>query len=236
MTLSTLIVVGNPDVDHPEVYNLFRKLVLTRPQAPCEIKEKDGVVHIDTPPGTGAYAWLLTKRNQDRSPFVHTCDEWCDDVVGERTIYLSYKDEYYTRTITAKEVEDHDKYRAGNYDENGKGYIVVDIDTAYSFHEVHPEFPELGVMSCTSFHAFVITQFGAWMDQQHSEVLWWWRNEYSGEWFEKLDGLGLEKFLDSEFDRSMWFECMVKPAIANMVGADMDVVWHGSNNEIPKEG
>jgi len=239
MTLSTLIVIGSPDVDHPEVYNLFRRLVVSPPDVPCQIKQdEDGVVHIDNPPGIGAFAWLLTKRNQDRSPFVHTCDEWCDDVEGERIIKLTYKDpvEDYRRVITAEEVREHDEHHAGHYGDNGKGYIVIDIDTAYGFREVHPEFPELGVMNCTSFHAWVLAQFGVWMNQKHPDVLWWWQNEYSGEWFEKLDALGIDKFLGDEFNRSMWFECMVKPALANAIGEDFDIVWHGGNNEIPKEG
>jgi len=236
MTLSTLIVVGSPDVDHPEIYNFLRPLVVTPSKAPCEITEKDGVVSISNPPGVGAYAWLITKRNQDRSPFVHTCDEWCDDVAGERTIKLTYKDpvEDYTRVITAEDVAQHDKYHAESYTDNGKGYIIIDLDTAYGFHAVHPDFPELGTLNCTTLHAWVITQFGAWMNERHPDVPWWWRNEYTGEWFERLDGLGLKEFLGGEFERSRWFECMVKPAITNMFGSDEFII-HGMGSEIPKE-
>jgi hypothetical protein len=234
MTLSTYIVVGSPDVDHASIYNFLRPLVVTPPQAKCEVTENSGLVHIDNAPGIGAYAWLLTKRNQDRTPFVHTCDEWCEDVVGERTI-TRHDGTLYTFTITAEEVEWHDENRIKDYHQNGQGYISINFDTSYSFHKEHPDFPQLGELNCTTLHAWLITQFGVWMIENHPDVPWWWRNEYTGEWFERLDGLGLEQFVGAEFDRARWFECSLKPALAAVAEqVDCDIVWHGGQ-KIPEE-
>lgn len=106
---------------------------------------------------------------------------------------------------------EHDRWIASNPTENGQAVIDVDLDTTYGYRGPNGE-------SCSSLHARLVTQLGAWLDGRG--IAWWWRNEYTGVWWAN-DALGREALVEFAGAHTRpggadeWFRSMVLPAILN---------------------
>ena len=81
----------------------------------------------------------------------------------------------------------------------------INFDTGYGYHDKYG--------GCADLHARYIIALNAWITAKGGSL--WWKNEYSGEYFEGLNGL--EEFASDGIDAPAWFSFEVKPAIESMV-------------------
>lgn len=88
---------------------------------------------------------------------------------------------------------------------NGTSYVVVSMDTAYGYRGDGGE-------SCSDLHARLVTALGQWLDAR--EIPWKWRNEYTGEWFDRYDQLDTFGDAHRATGADEWFRTRVLPAIA----------------------
>jgi hypothetical protein len=102
--------------------------------------------------------------------------------------------------------QDEVEYIAGNPAKNGWGAIEVTFDTAYGYRSDDGE-------NCSQLHARLITQLGAWLDER--ALPWKWQNEYTGEWFDRYDGLAEFVGAHESTGAADWFNNTVLPAIEN---------------------
>jgi hypothetical protein len=195
VTLSTLIAVGK---SYPvrEILDFARSLIGTPEGTEVATWDKrsepDGVRWIGNPCGIGLPAWLIVKYGID-GPFpLHQHDRFCSVELGG---------EWNT---TQEDIDAHAADIATDPQENGWATTVVDFDTSYSYRGDNGE-------SCSDLHARLVFELGQWLDAKG--LPWKWHNEYTGEWFDRYDGL--ESFGD--FHRASgadeWFRGRVLPAI-----------------------
>lgn len=105
--------------------------------------------------------------------------------------------------------EDWDKYEREARDEdpfdNGWGSIQINFDTAYSYRGPNGE-------GCSQLHALYITALARSFEELGLD--WKWRDEYQGEWYDKLDHVDeFGGFHDKPGGPADWFENLVVPAI-----------------------
>lgn len=105
--------------------------------------------------------------------------------------------------------DDCDTWVAQNPVENGWAAVVVSFDTTYSYRGPHGE-------TCSNLHAQLVFQVGRWCDQRH--LPWKWQNEFTGEWFDGMDGL--DEFSDAfrDMGAQAWFTGSALPAILAVTG------------------
>lgn len=86
------------------------------------------------------------------------------------------------------------------------GHVVpcwseVSFDTAYSYSG-----PDGG---CGNLHARLVAELGAWLDERGAS--WSWQNEFTGEIFERYEGL--TELGGGGAEASLWFREIALPAI-----------------------
>jgi hypothetical protein len=95
---------------------------------------------------------------------------------------------------------------------NGTASIQINWDTSYGGHSSTGE-------GCSALHARYIATLGAWADERGLD--WWWKNEFTGEWFKGTAGL---KEFSPSFETNgakNWFVEVVTPALA-AIGVTVD--------------
>jgi|SRR5687767_1265711 len=94
---------------------------------------------------------------------------------------------------------DEDCYYAESPRHSGYSYVDVSFDTAYGFRGKDGE-------SCSDLHAKLVYKLGEWLDSK--DLPWKWQNEYTGEWFDRYDGL---ETLGNYHDKNVkeWFDNVV---------------------------
>ena len=185
MTLSTLIAIGNP---YPvrEIFDFARSLIGT-PEG----------TEVDTGPNrseTNGIRWI-------GNPCGIGLPAWLVVEYGidgpfplhehDRFCSVELGGEWNT---TQESIDYHAADIAADPQENGWAATVVDNGE-----------------SCSNLHARLVFELGQWLDAKG--LPWKWHNEYTGEWFDRYDGL--ESFGD--FHRASgvdeWFRNRVLPAI-----------------------
>jgi hypothetical protein len=123
---------------------------------------------------------------------VHEHDEYCATELGGKFNH------------TQADVDDHNEYISQNPTQNGWGAIEVTFDTAYGYRFEEGE-------NCSQLHARLVAQLGNWLDERG--LPWKWQNEYTGEWFDRYDGLG--EFVNAHklTGAADWFGNIVLPLI-----------------------
>jgi hypothetical protein len=81
-------------------------------------------------------------------------------------------------------------------------WLRISFDTAYSYTG-----PDGG---CGDLHARLVAEFGKWLDDHG--IPWQWQNEFTGEVFDRYDGL--TELGKGGAEASDWFRNIVTPAIA----------------------
>ena len=81
-------------------------------------------------------------------------------------------------------------------------FVEVSFDTAYSYRAPNGA-------GCGDLHAALVNALGAWCDQRG--LMWWWQNEFTGEWHEGRDGL--DELGEGGKAATDWFVGTVAPAI-----------------------
>lgn len=81
--------------------------------------------------------------------------------------------------------------------------IRVNWDTSYSYRGPNGQ-------SCNDLHAYYIVALGRWLSDRG--IRWCWHNEYSGEWFDGVNGL--ETLSQAGAEAQDWFHAVAVPAIA----------------------
>jgi hypothetical protein len=202
VTLNTSIVIGRPYNVH-EVFAYCRVLlntpedapVLTGPKPGEERDYRPGQKWIYNPGGIGVDAWLWIYYGAD-GPMVHEHDEYCATEPGGEFGY------------TQADVGDHSEDVRQTPTENGWGAIEVTFDTAYGYRSDEGE-------NCSQLHARLVAQLGNWLDERG--LPWKWQNEYTGEWFDRYDGL--DEFVNAHKSTGAadWFDNIVLPLIEHGV-------------------
>lgn len=186
MTLSTYFVIGaveSPSATAEAVYQFCRTGLNTPDDVePKREQDKCGYSEIWHPAGIGLSAWLLMKYRPG-GPSMAECPR-----------YDHEDDEEYAQSV---------EWHNGQPMNNGFGCIQVNWDTAYSYRGPQGE-------SCSELHAALIAALGVWCDKRG--IAWKWKNEFTGEWFDGMDGL--QEFAgDYANGPSQWFNNVAMPAI-----------------------
>lgn len=174
MTLNTSIVIGKPYNVH-EVYAYCRVLLNTPEHVKAAYGPKPGKERghrpaekwVATPGEVGLDAWLWIYYGAD-GPMVHQHDEFCATELGGKYEH------------TQEDIDQHARCVAGDPTENGWGAIEVTFDTPYGYGNERGE-------NCRQLHARLIVQLGKWLDER--ALPWKWQNEFTGEWFDRYEGL-----------------------------------------------
>lgn len=83
------------------------------------------------------------------------------------------------------------------------GYIRLSFDTAYSYRDPSGR-------GCSAIHADYIVRLAAHLSEQGIEI--WWRNEFTGEWHDGIEGL--DQFAVNGKEAQDWFRSVAAPTIA----------------------
>lgn len=198
MTLDTRVAIGAP-IDAHELYAFCRTLLDTPEHVEPDTGSAWGderLARIGNPGGIGLAAWLSISYTTDGGPFPrHEHDKWCS---------VELDGEYET---TQTEIDAHAESVATDPTDNGWAYAEVSFDTAYSFRGEDGE-------TCSDLHARLVTALGAWLDAR--AIDWKWRNEHTGEWFNRDDQLTAFGDAHRSTGADAWFRGVVQPAIAAM--------------------
>ena len=162
MTLNTTFYITTPDIDPHTVWNalldmvepadtlLDRNLYTEVDDAGKRSWGPKGSIRTNTQVGIGLKAWCFMWHNEDGSA-------------------LAYDDEYNT--------DDPEKV---DYDKDilfsPRGYIRLDFDTAYGYHDEHG--------GCSDLHGRIVTKLAAIVEEHGGKYIW--KDEYTGEWFTDL--------------------------------------------------
>jgi hypothetical protein len=193
MTLSTKVAIGKPH-DVREVFEFCRELLGTPEGTPVHEGEgylNDQCKRIGNPIGIGLPALLDVTYGAD-GPMIHRCDKWCATELGGEWNH------------TQEDLDEHARHIAEDPTENGWAAIVVDFDTTYGYRGEGGE-------SCSDLHARLVTALGRWLDERG--LPWKWRNEYTGEWFDRYDQLDTLGDAHRCTGADAWFRDTVLPAI-----------------------
>lgn len=193
MTLSTMVAIGKP-YNVREVFDFCRRLLDTPDGTP--VREGTGYLNPQTkqlgnPMGIGLVALLDVTYGAD-GPMVHQHDKWCSTELGG---------EYNT---SQEDIDEHARHIANDPTENGWAAIVVDFDTPYGYRGEGGE-------TCSDVHARLVTALGKWLDERN--LPWKWKNEYTGEWFDRYDQLDAFGDAHRMTGADEWFRTTVMPAI-----------------------
>jgi hypothetical protein len=186
VTLDTRVAIGAP-TDVRELFAFCQRLVDTPSGVDAQVNERS----IGNPPGIGADAWLIVYHGGDGPLPVHEHDKWCATELGGEWNH------------TQEDIDEHASV-ANDPTENGWAVIEVSFDTAYGYKGPSGE-------SCSDLHARIVTALGQWLDAKG--LPWKWKNEYSGEWFDRFDQL--DQFGDAHRATGAddWFRGQVLPLI-----------------------
>lgn len=200
MTLDTKVVIGKP---YPvrEIFDYCRTLlncpetvpVETGPEPGREREYRRGQKWLNNPCGIGLPAWLWLYYGADGPFALHEHDKYCATEVGGEWGH------------TQEDVDRHAADIAADPTENGWAAIEVSFDTAYGYRGDNGE-------SCSDLHARLVTALGQWLDARG--LPWKWQNEYTGEWFDRYDGLAEFGDAHRTTGADAWFRNVVLPAIA----------------------
>lgn len=197
MTLSTYFVLGAceaPAATAELVYQECREMLGTpdhvEPRRDRSAYGPDDIERIDHPCGIGLPAWLLIRYRP----------------TGTRVITEPAREGW----MDDDDYEHEKDYVALQPMNNGFGCIQVNWDTAYGYRGPNGE-------SCSTLHALYVAALGKWCDDRG--ILWKWKNEYTGEWFDRFDGLAeFGNSHDKPGGANDWFTGSVLPAIQAMGG------------------
>lgn len=106
--------------------------------------------------------------------------------------------------------EDYEEGDGDPHDRCFPTFCEVSFDTAYSYQGPDGE-------GCGELHARLVTQLGQWLDAQG--ILWSWQNEFTGEVFERYEGLG--ELGGPGAQARAWFRDTVVPYIESVTGAEL---------------
>lgn len=201
MTLDTRVAIGGP-VDHLEVYTFVRELVAT----PGHIEPHqgdaytgEGLRRIGNPMGIGLCALIDVTYNPAGGPFpLHVHDQWCH---------------------TQDDVDEHNAWVATDPRENGWAHVEVSFDTTYGYRGESGE-------TCSDLHARLVAALGQWLDAR--SLPWKWKNEYTGEWFDRFDQLDQFGSAHRAIGADAWFRTVALPAIT------LDAAARGATAEVPR--
>lgn len=201
MTLNTSVVIGKPH-DVREIYSVCRALLDTPDHVePIERPAntggfyRDELASIGHPVGVGLSALLDIRYGVD-GPMQHVCGSDCEvDPAG------GYP--------TEADIEETHQWAARSPTQNGWAAIEVTFDTAYGYRGEDGE-------SCSDLHARLVTALGRWLDARG--LPWKWQNEYTGDWFDRFDGLAEFGDAHRSTGADAWFRNLVLPAIASEAG------------------
>lgn len=203
MTLDTTVAIGGGAVNAREVFDLARAMVNTpadvEPAAdPVKFGPDHGVKRLANPGGIGADAWLITYYGADGPIPAHACSESCylDDIEDLVADGLPATSE---RCMDARSREE------GNPEHSGWASMVLSFDTAYGHKGPNGE-------GCADLHRKYIEVLHVYAQRKGLQLKW--QNEFTGEWFDGLDGL--DAFGRANDDAQAWFHGTVVPAIARM--------------------
>jgi hypothetical protein len=200
VTLKTSVAIGVP-TDVVELFQFCRVLVDTPDGAPFDHEAcsdwRPGQRQILNHGGIGADAWLWIYYGADGPIPPHAHDEFCSVELGGK---------YDT---TQEQIDEHAAWVAADPTENGWAAIEVTFDTAYSYRGDNGE-------GCSDLHARIVTALGQWLDAKG--LPWKWQNEYSGEWFDRYDGLAEFGDAHRATGADAWFRSQVLPAITSLGG------------------
>jgi hypothetical protein len=200
MTLCTSIAIGKPH-NVREIFDFCNRLLAARDSVQFEQKDceyRPGQRRIANAPMQGLSALLWIYYGID-GPMVHEHDEWCETEVGP-----AKWDKTGQAMVTKEDIDEHRASIDGDPTQNGWGAIEVTFDTAYGFKGEGGE-------SCSDLHARLVTALGQWLDVRG--LPWKWNNEFTGEWFDRYDGLA--EFGDAyrATGAADWFQNLALPAI-----------------------
>lgn len=195
MTLDTNVAIGGGAINVQEVFLICRAMVNTpvgtAPLTDWSIGNGPGIKHLSNPGGTGADAWLITWYGADGPIPPHTCTDGC---------YLDdpeYAEDGESRCMDARS---RDK---GDPRHSGWASMMLSFDTAYGHRGPNGE-------GCADLHRKYIEVLHAHVTRKG--LLLKWRNEFTGEWHDGLDGL--DKFASNGTDAQEWFRNLALPAIS----------------------
>lgn len=202
MTLDTHVAIGGGAINVREVFDLCRAMVNTpkgtEPRTDWSIGEGPGIRHLSNPGGIGADAWLITYYGVDGPIPPHVCTDGCylDDA--------EYVKEGESRCMDARARDE------GSPRESGWASMVLSFDSSYGHRGPDGE-------SCSDLHRKYIEVLHAYVTRKG--LLIKWQNEFTGEWFDGLDGL--DDFAKGGADAGEWFRSTVLPAIAAETGVQL---------------
>jgi len=161
MTLSTNIIAMDP-IDPERAFMHMAKLLGAGEGYRWEVRDEflAGNPAIIAEIGQGLPAWLIVSHNN-----------------GE---LLNLQD-YYTSDRNDPRLKVLDADGESDFAFHPQGYADIDIDTAYGYGRGE----DIG--GCGDLHAWLVREYARWLDAQ--SVRWYWRNEFTGEWFGTLDQL-----------------------------------------------
>lgn len=162
MTLNTTFYITTPGIDPHTVWNALLDMVepadfpISRDKY-TEIEDADekgwgptGSTMTNTQVGIGLSAWCFMWHNEDGSALAYDDSENTDD----------------------PEKEDLDE----DILFSPRGYIELDFDTAYGYHD------EYG--GCSDLHGRIVTHLASIVEEHGGEYIW--KDEFTGEWFTDL--------------------------------------------------
>lgn len=111
----------------------------------------------------------------------------------------------------AEEEEDEDMKKY--FSNRPKHYAEVSFDTSYGFKEssAHP-----GISGCDNLHALYVGLLHQHLSEKGVRMAW--KNEYSGEIFEGINGI--DTLLKDGDDTQEWFHNIAKPTIEAIVASE----------------
>ncbi|MGW3992419.1 hypothetical protein ACWEF6_02920 [Amycolatopsis sp. NPDC004772] len=202
MTLKTSVAIGKA---YPvrEVFEVCRSLLNTPEGTPFEHEDvtsswRKGQRQILNPGGIGLDAWLWIYYGAD-GPMIHSHDDWCATEVDP-----CKWDDTGKYSHGAEDVRRHVADIAEDPTKNGWAAIEVTFDTAYGYRGKSGE-------NCSMLHARLIAELGRWLDEK--ALPWKWQNEYTGEWFDRFEGLGEFVNAHQSTGADSWFRETVVPII-----------------------
>lgn len=199
MTLNTSIAIGKP-YSVREVFDFCRKLLNTPDATPFfqEDSHSWGCKEIRNPGGIGLDAWLWIYYGAD-GPITHVHDEWCPTEVGP-----AKWDDDGEYIVTQEEIDNHAEWIATDPTKNGWAAIEVTFDTSYGHRNRRGE-------RCDQLHTRLVAELGRWLDDRG--LPWKWQNEYTGEWFDRYEGLAGLAGAHRSSGAEEWFQKQVLPLI-----------------------
>lgn len=184
MTLNTSVAIGKPH-NVREIFDFCRLLLNTPAGTPVE-----------TGPSNSERPWRKGQK-WINNPCCVGLDAWLRLYYGA--------DGPMSHTCDAICNADCIEATSDDPTENGWTAIEVTFDTAYGYRTDDGE-------SCSDLHARLVRALGQWLDARG--LPWKWQNEFTGEWFDRYEGLDTFGNAFRSTGAEDWFTNVVQPAIA----------------------